>query len=64
MDKKLLNLLRCPETGAPLVMSKDNTELICHANKLAYPIVDGIPILLTHRARSINRPTEKPQDHS
>ncbi|MCP3675326.1 MAG: Trm112 family protein [Gammaproteobacteria bacterium] len=54
MDKKLLNILVCPESKAPLKMSKDGNELICKASGLAYPIRDDIPVLLVDEARQLS----------
>jgi len=60
MDKKLLNILVCPESKAPLKLSKDGTELICTASSLAYPIRDDIPVLLVDEARQLS--TEEKQN--
>lgn len=54
MDKKLLNILVCPESKAPLKMSKDGKELLCKASGLAYPIVDDIPVLIIEEARQMS----------
>ncbi|MFT5521107.1 MAG: hypothetical protein ACI9IA_001707 [Enterobacterales bacterium] len=54
MDKKLLNILVCPESKAPLTLSKDSKELICKASGLAYPIRDDIPVLLVEEARQLS----------
>ncbi len=54
MDKKLLNILVCPESKAPLKLSKDGSELICYASGLAYPIREDIPVLLIDEARQIS----------
>jgi len=54
MDKKLLNILVCPESKAPLKLSKDGKELICKASGLAYPIRDDIPVLLVEEARQLS----------
>lgn len=54
MDQTLLNLLVCPQTGKPLVLSKDKQELWCHASGVAYPIDDGIPVLLVEKARPLS----------
>lgn len=51
MDKKLLDLLVCPVTKAPLVL--DQGELKCRASGLAYPLQDGIPVLLEEAARPL-----------
>ena len=53
MDKKLLNILVCPESKAPLKLSKDSKELWCKASGLAYPIVDDIPVLMVTEARQL-----------
>ena len=54
MDKKLLDILVCPVTKAPLVYDKKNSELLCKASRLAYPIRDGIPIMLEEQARQMS----------
>lgn len=51
IDKELLKMLVCPKSKAPLEL-KDN-ELICEESQLAYPIIDGIPVLLEEEARSL-----------
>ena len=51
MDKKLLKLLVCPVTKAPLQFDKDKQELIAVGSGLAYPIRDGIPVMLESEAR-------------
>lgn len=51
MDKKLLDILVCPVTKAPLTYNKERQELICKASRLAYPIRDGIPVMLEAEAR-------------
>ena len=53
MDKELLKILVCPVTKGPLVYDKDKKELISKSAKLAYPITDGIPILLEDEARKL-----------
>ena len=53
MDKELLKILVCPVTKGPLVYDKDKKELISKSAKLAYPIKDGIPILLEDEARKL-----------
>ncbi len=54
MDKKLLELLVCPVSKAPLTYSADKQELISRGLKLAYPIRDGIPIMLETEARVLS----------
>lgn len=53
MDKKLLDILACPVCKGPLVYMKDNAELICKADRLAYPIRDDIPVMLEEEARQL-----------
>jgi uncharacterized protein YbaR (Trm112 family) len=53
MDKKLLNILVCPESKGGLKLSKDGKELICAASGLAYPIRDDIPVLIVEEARQL-----------
>ena len=53
MDTKLLELLVCPVTKGPLVFDRDRQELISRSARLAYPVRDGIPVLLEHEARAI-----------
>ena len=52
IDNDLLKMLVCPETKAPLELVGE--ELICEKSKLAYPIIDGIPILLVEEARRLS----------
>jgi uncharacterized protein len=54
-DPKLLEVLVCPLTKTRLEYDADAQELISHAAGLAYPIRDGIPIMLADEARDINR---------
>ena len=53
MNKELLKILVCPVNKGPLVYDKDKKELISKSAKLAYPIKDGIPILLEDEARKL-----------
>lgn len=53
MDKKLLDILACPVCKGPLVYKKDQGELICKADRLAYPIRDDIPVMLEEEARKV-----------
>ncbi len=53
VDPKLLEILVCPVTKTTLEYDKENQELISRKAKLAYPIRDGIPIMLKEEARSI-----------
>ena len=54
MDDFLLDLLVCPKSGGKLVYDKNTNELIFKQSKLAYPIKDGIPIMLIESARKLN----------
>lgn len=51
MDGKLLELLVCPVTKGPLTYLPDAGELVSRSARLAYPVRDGIPILLESEAR-------------
>lgn len=53
MDAKLLDLLVCPLCKGPLVYLKDAQELVCKADRLAFPIRDGIPVMLEEEARRL-----------
>jgi len=54
MDPKLLDILACPITKSPLQLSEDKTELISRAAGLAFPIRDGIPVMLESEARTLS----------
>jgi len=54
IDPKLLEILVCPLTKEPLVYDAERQELISRAARLAYPIRDGIPIMLVEEARQLN----------
>ena len=54
IDPKLLEILVCPLTKGPLVYDADNQELISNQAGLAYPIRDGIPIMLVDEARALD----------
>ena len=53
MDTKLLEILVCPVTKGPLVYDKARQELISKSARLAYPIRDGIPVMLEEEARKL-----------
>lgn len=53
MDKKLLDILACPICKGELKYDKENNELICAKDKLAYPIRDDIPVMLEDEARTL-----------
>ena len=58
MDKKLLDILACPICKGPLVYNKEKAELICKADRLAYPIRDDIPVMLEDEARKLTADEE------
>jgi uncharacterized protein YbaR (Trm112 family) len=58
MDTKLLQILVCPVTKGPLIYDKKNNELISKSARLAYPVRDGIPVMLEDEARKL-APDEK-----
>ena len=53
LDKRLLNILVCPVSKAPLVYDKEKQELQCKSSGLAYPIRDDIPVMLENEARKM-----------
>lgn len=54
MDTKLLELLVCPVTKGPLQYDRDKQELVSHSARLAYPVRDGLPVLLETEARTLS----------
>ena len=58
MDTRLLDVLVCPLCKGPLKYDKEAQELICQGDRLAYPIRDGIPVMLDTEARALT-PEEK-----
>jgi len=54
VDMRLLELLACPLTKGPLVWNAERGELVSKAARLAYPVRDGIPIMLSSEARSLS----------
>jgi uncharacterized protein YbaR (Trm112 family) len=53
LDKKLFDILACPVCKGPLVYDRERQELICKADRLAYPIRDDIPVMLEEEARQL-----------
>ena len=53
MDPKLFDILVCPVTKGPLIYDKEKQELISKSARLAYPIRDGIPVMLEDEARRL-----------
>lgn len=58
MDKKLLEILVCPVCKGPLLYRKTEAELVCKADRLAYPVRDGIPVMLEEEARELKADEE------
>ena len=54
MDTKLLELLVCPVTKGPLTWDAEKKELVSRSARLAYPVRDGIPVLLENEARALS----------
>lgn len=54
MDTKLLELLVCPVTKGPLTYDRERQELVSRSARLAYPVRDGIPVLLENEARTLS----------
>ena len=58
MDSKLLEILVCPLCKGPLLWRKDANELVCKGDRLAYPVKDGIPVMLEEEARTLGADEE------
>ncbi|MGD8236361.1 MAG: Trm112 family protein [Chromatiales bacterium] len=61
MDRKLLDIIVCPVCKGPLRYVKPATELVCPVDRLAFPVVDGIPVMLTSEARELPADEEIPE---
>lgn len=64
IDKKLLSILVCPVSKAPLEYNRERQELICWTSKLAYPIRDGIPVMMESEARQLTEEEVDAHRHS
>ena len=53
IDKRLLSILVCPVSKAPVEYDEEKDELVCKASGLAYPVRDGIPVMLESEARPL-----------
>lgn len=53
MTEKLTDILACPVCKGPLHRHRDPEEFVCRADRLAYPVRDGIPVMLTDEARRL-----------
>ncbi|OXR48452.1 MULTISPECIES: Trm112 family protein [unclassified Pusillimonas] len=62
MDSHLLEILVCPVCKGPLQHDAQNHELICKADKLAFPVRDGIPVMLENEARPLTTTETPPPD--
>jgi uncharacterized protein YbaR (Trm112 family) len=54
MDKKLLDILACPKCKGDLEYDKNRKRLLCHRCKLAYPVKNGIPVMLIDEAEKFD----------
>lgn len=54
IDPNLLDILVCPVSKAPLIYDEQRAELKCKASGLAYPVRDGIPVMLEEQARALS----------
>lgn len=62
MESRLLDILVCPLCKSPLRHDRRQKELICRADKLAFPIRDGVPIMLESEARELDLATESAEN--
>ena len=53
MDKNLLEILACPLCKGELLFDRSHQELICKFDRIAYPVIDDIPVMLENRARKL-----------
>jgi len=53
MDPKLLEILVCPLCKGPLVFRREAGEFVCRGDRLAFPVRDGIPVMLEEEARAL-----------
>ena len=58
MDPKLVEILVCPICKGPLVWRKEASELVCKADRLAFPVKDDIPVMLEEEARALGAEEE------
>lgn len=54
MDKKLLDILACPLCKGPLEYRETGKELVCRADRLAFPVREGVPVMLEEEAREVS----------
>jgi uncharacterized protein YbaR (Trm112 family) len=60
MDHRLLEIIACPVCNGKLYYSQDKQELICKLDSLAYPVREGIPVLLEVEARPLTEEENRP----
>ena len=60
MDHRLLEIIACPVCNVKIYYIQDKQELICNLDSLAFPLRDGIPVLLENEARSLVAEESKP----
>lgn len=60
MESRLLEILVCPVCKGNLHLDKAHQELVCRADKLAFPIRDGVPIMLENEARALGADAHQP----
>lgn len=60
MDHRLLEIIACPICNGKLYYSQDKQELICKADNQAFPLRDGIPVLLETEARALSAEENRP----
>jgi uncharacterized protein YbaR (Trm112 family) len=53
LDSKLLDILACPLCKGPLTWHRDAQQLVCRVDRLAFPVRDGIPVMLEEEARKL-----------
>lgn len=54
LDSRLLEILACPLCKGPLAYHREQAVLVCRGDRLAYPIVDGVPVMLEGEARVLS----------
>lgn len=55
MDHRLLDILACPICKGPLVHRREEAELVCRGDRLAWPIRNGVPVMLVSEAREVSQ---------
>lgn len=62
VDPRLLEVLVCPQTRGPLKYDRERQELVSESARLAYPVRDGVPIMLVDEARDLDAPSSPPSE--